>query len=561
MDDDQNFVTLALSSQNQNKNQNPSRGQNPSTKNVQIPVTRHCHSHTLQTKTPEPTRSASSPGKSHDTAGSATTLPVPRWVTAEQAPLIHAVLTLLRRQLPRSLPVLRRLERGPVSVEGAGRVGTNLDFGAALRGVVGGESGRKGEGASEGRVSGEVALNGDTDVCKASTDGIEAETTSSWDPAIDAADPVHPRAPEQWYITFHDLSQRPETAAWIYGSWETSADAAEPYGQYTDFAPAASSTVEEREELSERAELMRGLVATIRAEGLPASIHAANSNSTGGDVRHALEDGNESSNQAGSSSPTELKLDDAPILFGSLHASTVAALKIAKVLDTVSSPEFTEPLVPNLHFIFRSTAQLGRRSEGRSIEGSGGGKSTDGGGGNGVDGGKDDGLGSRNDGDGRSLGDSKRDLESDLPAGFRWSKLHPDDLALVIKRSHIPRKPRTLGLLHNLAIYPEDGEMEELGLRRAAPIAWAFVGLDASLTTLHVEPEWRGLGLAGKLTGSLFRAGLEEFIVNEIGDAAGVGDEIMAHAVVVQGNQASIRVMEGLGGLAGWWCYWVRVKI
>lgn len=326
--------------------------------------------------------------------------------------------------------------------------------------------------------------------------------------------------PKQWYIAFTDPSQRPETTTWLFGSWETTSPRIlqTPHEVYTAYQMSSSATTtssssttcsiqQERKrdqaELTERTTLLYDLITSMRAEPLPPSIHSINNNSNHNDNDHALK------------APHEEEKEPQPILFGSLHASTVAALKDANVLD-FSDPDFAEPFIPNHHFTFASTALLPRPAEG------------------------DEGAG--------------------LPVGLLWGKLRHEDLGLVIRRSHIPRKPRTLGMLRNLAIFPEGGEAEEAGLGSPAPVAWAFVGLDGSLTTLHVEGDWRGLGLAKKLTAKLFREELDLPVV----DGEGKGTEregTMAHSVVIRWNEASMRVMRSLGGESQWWCYWVQVMI
>ncbi|KAF7185939.1 hypothetical protein HII31_12812 [Pseudocercospora fuligena] len=73
-----------------------------------------------------------------------------------------------------------------------------------------------------------------------------------------------------------------------------------------------------------------------------------------------------------------------------------------------------------------------------------------------------------------------------LPEGLRWGELRYEHFATVRARTQIPRQDKTLADLPNLAIYD---------VEKGMPIAWVFVGIDASLTTLHVEEEWRGEGI------------------------------------------------------------------
>ncbi|KAI1637977.1 hypothetical protein F4809DRAFT_640085 [Biscogniauxia mediterranea] len=50
--------------------------------------------------------------------------------------------------------------------------------------------------------------------------------------------------------------------------------------------------------------------------------------------------------------------------------------------------------------------------------------------------------------------------------GWRWDGVRREDIPLVLSRTHIPRKERTVKLLPSTAIYLDDG----------TPIAWSFLG-------------------------------------------------------------------------------------
>ena len=98
-------------------------------------------------------------------------------------------------------------------------------------------------------------------------------------------------------------------------------------------------------------------------------------------------------------------------------------------------------------------------------------------------------------------------------------------------------------------------QKDSLKNKHVAPIAWAFTGLDASLTTLHVEAAYRGRGLAKTLTAKIFREDLAHFHTND--DVI----DIMALGYVQVGNKASEGMCRSLGGKADWVCYWLRVDL
>ncbi|USW54353.1 Putative acyl-CoA N-acyltransferase [Septoria linicola] len=134
----------------------------------------------------------------------------------------------------------------------------------------------------------------------------------------------------------------------------------------------------------------------------------------------------------------------------------------------------------------------------------------------------------------------------ELPEGLYWGELRDEHFALVRSRTQIPRQDRTLAELPNLAIY--HGEV---------PIAWVFVGLDGSLTTLHVEQEWRGKGLARTIAIKLWKEKMGRFWERD----EEVAGERWAHDYVISGNEASKKVSERLGGRYYADTYWVRVDL
>lgn len=133
----------------------------------------------------------------------------------------------------------------------------------------------------------------------------------------------------------------------------------------------------------------------------------------------------------------------------------------------------------------------------------------------------------------------------ELPEGLRWGELRPRDLTTVQARTSIPRATRTLLSLRSKGVF-------ESATGKA--VAWTFLGLDGSLTTLHTEPEWRGKGIARSVAASLISECALGLAVDEQGTA-------WSHADVYVDNVQSERVCHGLGGRAMWQHYWVRVDL
>jgi hypothetical protein len=142
----------------------------------------------------------------------------------------------------------------------------------------------------------------------------------------------------------------------------------------------------------------------------------------------------------------------------------------------------------------------------------------------------------------------------DLPKDFGWGAVRKQDFALIRNRTSIPRQDATLALLPSLAIFRTD---EDDG----APIAWAFLGLDGSLTSLHTEEECRGRGLANMLVSKLFReGGHPDSPAGARSATVEKDDKAWFHADTALDNASSRAVCRALGGQEGWVVHWIRIK-
>ncbi|CRG88361.1 hypothetical protein PISL3812_05391 [Talaromyces islandicus] len=86
-----------------------------------------------------------------------------------------------------------------------------------------------------------------------------------------------------------------------------------------------------------------------------------------------------------------------------------------------------------------------------------------------------------------------------LPDGYELGTVPPDQIDLVTGTSKVKRQASTLLENPNAAVMFSD----ENHSRRV--VAWAYLSIDKSLTTLYVLPEHRGKGLAKIVAGSLMR--------------------------------------------------------
>ncbi|KAF2270586.1 hypothetical protein CC78DRAFT_136069 [Lojkania enalia] len=131
-----------------------------------------------------------------------------------------------------------------------------------------------------------------------------------------------------------------------------------------------------------------------------------------------------------------------------------------------------------------------------------------------------------------------------LPKGLRWGEVREEDVTIVQARTSIPRTRRTLLSLKSVCVFDE----------KDTPVAWTFLGLDGSLTTLHVEPEYRGNGVAKAVAAKAIREFAPGLAVDGKGDA-------WAHADVYVGNVQSEGVCRSLGATVGWQLFWIRIDV
>ncbi|CAK7219195.1 hypothetical protein SCUCBS95973_003737 [Sporothrix curviconia] len=134
-----------------------------------------------------------------------------------------------------------------------------------------------------------------------------------------------------------------------------------------------------------------------------------------------------------------------------------------------------------------------------------------------------------------------------------------DDAALVISRTAIPRTEETLLSVPSVALREKSTAPGKEGTLQA----WAFVGVDGSLWTLHTEPAYRGRGLAKTLAARMFRqyCGVFDAIVDDgkaNNESSGEGDGWCA-ADVSASNRQSQGVCKRLGAKRTWATAWIVV--
>jgi hypothetical protein len=133
----------------------------------------------------------------------------------------------------------------------------------------------------------------------------------------------------------------------------------------------------------------------------------------------------------------------------------------------------------------------------------------------------------------------------ELPEGLKWGEVREQDIDIVKARTSIPRTTKTLLSLKSVGVFEDKSDRV---------VAWTFLGLDGSLTTLHTEPELRGKGIAKAVAARIIREYAPGLAIGDDGNA-------WSHADVYVNNVQSERVCRSLGGNALWKDYWVRIDL
>ncbi|KAI1423952.1 hypothetical protein F5Y12DRAFT_499534 [Xylaria sp. FL1777] len=124
---------------------------------------------------------------------------------------------------------------------------------------------------------------------------------------------------------------------------------------------------------------------------------------------------------------------------------------------------------------------------------------------------------------------------------WAWDVVRKEDIAFTISRTKIPRRERTMKLLASTALYLDDG----------TPIAWAFLGPDSSLSSLHCEEPYRGRGIAKAVAVKVLRDHLRNY----------GGSDYYGWADVAPDNIQSRGVCRSLNGQVRWQISWSRLNL
>lgn len=137
----------------------------------------------------------------------------------------------------------------------------------------------------------------------------------------------------------------------------------------------------------------------------------------------------------------------------------------------------------------------------------------------------------------------------DPPHTLHFAPMKDAHLQTILDRTIIPRTIETLRQLHVIGLFNEDEEC----------VAWGMLGKDASISSLHTEPDHRRKGLAEAVSKQLLADQIKIFV--DHADEAASNTIVYSHADVSKDNLASRKVMEKLGGKVMWKTAWIEVEL
>ncbi|KUI65968.1 hypothetical protein VM1G_01430 [Cytospora mali] len=120
--------------------------------------------------------------------------------------------------------------------------------------------------------------------------------------------------------------------------------------------------------------------------------------------------------------------------------------------------------------------------------------------------------------------------------GLRWDVVRREDVPLIASRTKLPKVEATLMSEPSVAIRDGQGTL----------VAWGFMGVAGTLSTLHVEEPYRGKGIAKAVATKVFRE-------------HSFGDDGWGSADVHIDNIQSQAVCKSLGAEKGWRTAWTVI--
>ena len=158
----------------------------------------------------------------------------------------------------------------------------------------------------------------------------------------------------------------------------------------------------------------------------------------------------------------------------------------------------------------------------------------------------------------------ERPSVASLPPGLTFTSVQARDMPLVLARTSIPRRARTLLQLSSVAVIGSQAQGDvgsedaDAGLVQP-PIAWAFLGADNSVVSLYTDEAWRGKGLAKAVMLRLFADAQADEETRSAGKETGL--QYLSHADVAADNLPSRALCETVGGRKMWSTFWTWIDL
>lgn len=155
-------------------------------------------------------------------------------------------------------------------------------------------------------------------------------------------------------------------------------------------------------------------------------------------------------------------------------------------------------------------------------------------------------------------------LSATLPPGFKFDEIYKSDYAKVMQENRTIRGTSTLDRIRGVGIRRVDSSFTEEPSRL---VAFAFAGEDGSIRTLHVDAEFRRMGLAKAVVQRIISLGLCDpprqgpFAASEDIQQHYEGSSPLGFTGVVESNEGSIKTFKAIGAYWAWDVFWLWIDL
>ncbi|KAF4969885.1 hypothetical protein FSARC_2980 [Fusarium sarcochroum] len=155
-------------------------------------------------------------------------------------------------------------------------------------------------------------------------------------------------------------------------------------------------------------------------------------------------------------------------------------------------------------------------------------------------------------------------LSATLPPGFKFDTIHRSDYAKVMQENRTIRGASTLDRIRGVGIRRVGSSSTDEPSRL---VAFAFAGEDGSIRALHVDEEFRRMGLAKAVVQRIISLGLCDpprqgpFAASEDIQQEYEGSSPMGFTGVMERNEGSIKTFKAIGAYWAWDVFWLWIDL